>query len=75
MGNNLAEEYKANAGLRQGWVLLTLLFNKVLEWIPRKMERVEGLHFREQMYTLAYADYVDLITGDIDFRRILQSFV
>jgi hypothetical protein len=60
--NDFSESFETRQGLRQEDVLLTLLFNVVLEVIVRRANlQTTGTIYNKETQLLAYADYIDII--------------
>jgi hypothetical protein len=61
--NDCSESFETRQGLRQGYVLSTLLFNVVLEVIVRRANlQTTGTIYNKETQLLAYADDIDIVS-------------
>jgi hypothetical protein len=60
--NNCSKSYETRQGLKQGYVLSTLLFNVVLEVIVRRANlQTTGTIYNKETQLLAYAENIDIV--------------
>ena len=66
MGKNLSEMFPIRNGLKQGDALSPMLFNFALEYaIKRVQVNQDGLKLNGTHQLLAYADYVNILGGNV----------
>jgi hypothetical protein len=67
IGEHLSDNFPVQNGLKEGHALSPLLFSFALKYAIRKVrENQAGLKLNGTHQLLAYADYVDLLGGNID---------